>query len=66
MMTDRYSPGAAGCPARGARAVVPSSWLVYGSARPLTTPSNGLPGVAWVKLDANAEWPQNLSLRVPE
>ncbi|WP_313053474.1 HlyD family secretion protein [Pseudomonas lopnurensis] len=26
----------------------------------------GLPGVAWVKLDANAEWPQNLSLRVPE
>ncbi|MCQ2032229.1 HlyD family secretion protein [Stutzerimonas zhaodongensis] len=26
----------------------------------------GLPGVAWIKLDANAEWPQNLSLRVPE
>ncbi len=26
----------------------------------------GLPGVAWVKLDANAEWPQNLSVRVPE
>ena len=26
----------------------------------------GLPGVAWVKLDASAEWPQNLSLRVPE
>lgn len=26
----------------------------------------GLPGVAWVKLDANAEWPENLSLRVPE
>ena len=26
----------------------------------------GLPGVAWVKLDANAEWPENLSLRMPE
>ena len=26
----------------------------------------GLPGVAWVKLDAKAEWPQNLSVRVPE
>lgn len=26
----------------------------------------GLPGVAWIKLDANAEWPQNLSVRVPE
>ena len=26
----------------------------------------GLPGVAWIKLDANAEWPQDLSLRVPE
>ena len=26
----------------------------------------GLHGVAWVKLDAKAEWPQNLSVRVPE
>lgn len=26
----------------------------------------GLPGVAWIKLDANTEWPQNLSVRVPE
>ena len=26
----------------------------------------GLPGVAWVKLDANAEWPQTLTARVPE
>lgn len=26
----------------------------------------GLPGVAWVKLDANAEWPEVLSVRVPE
>jgi len=26
----------------------------------------GLPGVAWLKLDAKAEWPANLALKVPE
>lgn len=26
----------------------------------------GLPGVAWLKLDAQAPWPQNLSVKVPE
>lgn len=26
----------------------------------------GLPGVAWVKLDPKAEWPQELAVRVPE
>ena len=26
----------------------------------------GLPGVAWLKLDAQAEWPQHLSVKVPE
>ncbi len=26
----------------------------------------GLPGVAWIKLDAQAEWPPHLSVRVPE
>ncbi|WP_022963390.1 HlyD family secretion protein [Halopseudomonas pelagia] len=26
----------------------------------------GLPGVAWVKLDANIDWPENLSIRLPE
>jgi HlyD family secretion protein len=25
----------------------------------------GLPGVAWVKLDANEEWPANLQIKVP-
>lgn len=26
----------------------------------------GLPGVAWVKLDPQAQWPQHLTVRVPE
>lgn len=26
----------------------------------------GLPGVAWLRLDAQAPWPQNLSVKVPE
>ena len=26
----------------------------------------GLPGVAWLKLDAHAEWPLNLTIKVPE
>jgi HlyD family secretion protein len=26
----------------------------------------GLPGVAWLKLDATAEWPANLAIKVPE
>jgi HlyD family secretion protein len=26
----------------------------------------GLPGVAWVKLDADAAWPDELSIQVPE
>ncbi len=26
----------------------------------------GLPGVAWLKLDAQAQWPQNLAIKVPE
>ncbi|MGE4579827.1 MAG: HlyD family secretion protein [Desulfuromonadales bacterium] len=26
----------------------------------------GLPGVAWLKLDAQAEWPQHLTVKVPE
>ncbi len=32
----------------------------------LSQVKTGLPGVAWVKLDAKAEWPQNLHVRVPE
>lgn len=26
----------------------------------------GLPGVAWIKLDAKAEWPANLAVKVPQ
>jgi HlyD family secretion protein len=26
----------------------------------------GLPGVAWIKLDAAAKWPANLEIKVPE
>lgn len=26
----------------------------------------GLPGVAWIKLDAQAQWPQHLAIKVPE
>lgn len=26
----------------------------------------GLPGIAWLKLDAQAQWPQNLVIKVPE
>ena len=26
----------------------------------------GLPGVAWVKLDPRAPWPQRLAVKVPE
>ena len=26
----------------------------------------GLPGVAWLKLDATAEWPANLAIKVPQ
>lgn len=26
----------------------------------------GLPGVAWLKLDAQAQWPENLAIKVPE
>jgi len=26
----------------------------------------GLPGVAWIKLDAGAKWPANLAIKVPE
>jgi HlyD family secretion protein len=26
----------------------------------------GLPGVAWLKLDPQAQWPENLALKVPE
>ena len=26
----------------------------------------GLPGVAWLKLDAKTDWPANLAIKVPE
>ena len=26
----------------------------------------GLPGVAWIKLDAQAQWPQHLAIKVTE
>ncbi|RKZ64385.1 MAG: hemolysin D, partial [Gammaproteobacteria bacterium] len=26
----------------------------------------GLPGVAWLKLDPQADWPENLMVKVPE
>jgi HlyD family secretion protein len=26
----------------------------------------GLPGVAWIKLDAAAKWPANLEIKVPQ
>jgi HlyD family secretion protein len=26
----------------------------------------GLPGVAWIKLDAQANWPANLEIKLPE
>ena len=26
----------------------------------------GLPGVAWLKLDSQAQWPANLAIKVPE
>ncbi|NYT63662.1 efflux RND transporter periplasmic adaptor subunit [Alcaligenaceae bacterium] len=34
--------------------------------RHLDQVKTGLPGVAWVKADANAQWPASLSVRVPE
>ncbi|OZI34472.1 hemolysin D [Bordetella genomosp. 10] len=34
--------------------------------RHLTQVKTGLPGVAWVKLDANAPWPASLASRVPD
>jgi HlyD family secretion protein len=32
----------------------------------LTQVKTGLPGVAWVKLDANVPWPEQLAIRTPE
>ncbi|CAM3688283.1 Putative HlyD family secretion protein [Bordetella sputigena] len=32
----------------------------------LTQVKTGLPGVAWVKLDANAQWPKSLAVRLPD
>lgn len=32
----------------------------------LTQVKTGLPGVTWVKLDPQAEWPQSLAVRLPE
>jgi HlyD family secretion protein len=26
----------------------------------------GLPGVAWIKTDPNAQWPKDLEVKVPE
>ncbi len=34
--------------------------------RHLTQVKTGLPGVAWLKLDPEAEWPESLAVRVPE
>ncbi len=33
--------------------------------RHLTQVKTGLPGVAWIKLDPDAEWPANLAVKVP-
>lgn len=35
-------------------------------SRYLTQVKTGLPGVAWLKLDAEAAWPENLRINVPE
>jgi HlyD family secretion protein len=32
----------------------------------LTKVKTGLPGVAWIKLDADAKWPANLEIKVPK
>ena len=32
----------------------------------LTVVKTGLPGMAWLKLDPAAEWPQELEIKVPE
>lgn len=32
----------------------------------LTQVKTGLPGITWVKLDSQAEWPENLQVRLPE
>jgi HlyD family secretion protein len=34
--------------------------------RHLTQVKTGLPGVAWLKLDPQAQWPRSLSIKVPE
>jgi HlyD family secretion protein len=34
--------------------------------RNLKKVKTGLPGVAWIKLDAAAKWPANLEIKVPE
>ena len=34
-------------------------------AQHLKQVKTGLPGVAWLKLDADAAWPTNLDVRVP-
>jgi HlyD family secretion protein len=33
--------------------------------RHLKQVKTGLPGVAWLKLDADAQWPANLEVKVP-
>ena len=32
----------------------------------LTLVKTGLPGMAWLKLNAQAQWPVNLAIKVPE
>lgn len=44
------------------RAQIPQELL----RKHLAQVKTGLPGVAWIKLNPQAEWPQNLSVRVPE
>ena len=42
-------------------------WFVLALAAILLGVSKtGLPGVAWLKLDAKAQWPANLAIKVPE
>ena len=35
-------------------------------ARHLQQVKTGLPGVAWVKLDAQAAWPEQLQVKLPQ
>lgn len=44
------------------RAQIPQSLL----REHLNQVKTGLPGIAWVKLDANADWPDSMAVRVPE